>query len=94
MSWSCTNQPIVDTPANQSESITNQFPSYVGTLSTYQGHADMLMRYTGSWVNPHWGLAYHRQDWDVDGRQIPILISNASLQTQEGWDHRQPSPKL
>ncbi len=37
LSWSCTNQPIVDTPANQSESITNQFPSYVGTLSTYQG---------------------------------------------------------
>jgi hypothetical protein len=66
LSWSCINQPIVDTPANQSESITNQFPSYVGTLSTYQGHADMLMRYTGSWVNPHWALAYHRQDWDVD----------------------------
>lgn len=63
----CTIVPYTDPAVTQSEGISLQFPSYVGSLSGYQGHADMMMRYLGSWVNPHWNLAYHRQDWDVDG---------------------------
>lgn len=63
----CTIIPYTDPNTTQSEGIDISFPSYVGTLSTYQGHADMLCRYTGSWVNPHWALAYHKQNWDVDG---------------------------
>jgi hypothetical protein len=71
LSWTCTNIAPTDTNLNESESIAIQFPSSVDTLAGYQGHADMLMRYTGSWVNPHWNIAYHRDDWDVDGASQP-----------------------
>ena len=54
-------------PVTLSESISLAFPTTVGALPTYQGHANPEMRYLGSWVNPHWGLAYFRADWDVDG---------------------------
>ena len=67
----CTLIPITEPNTNQAESIAITFPSFVDTLAGYQGHADMLMRYTGSWVNPHWNLAYHRDDWDVDGASQP-----------------------
>ena len=71
LSWTCTNIAPTDTNLNQSEGIAITFPSSVDTLAGYQGHADMLMRYTGSWVNPHWNIAYHRADWDVDGASQP-----------------------
>lgn len=63
----CTIVPYTDPGVNQLETIGIQFPSYVGTLNTYQGHLDKMMRYLGSWVNPQWALAYHKDNWEVDG---------------------------
>jgi hypothetical protein len=89
--WTCTNVPQTDVGTNQSESINRHFPSYVGSLAGYQGHADMLCRYTGSWVNPHWNIAYHRQDWDVDGAPVDNDLYWSAIKEQYLYNSALPS---
>lgn len=68
ISWVCTNlNNQTDIPLDNGEAISLEFPSYVGTLYSYQGHAEPICRYLGSWVNPHWNLAYHYDNWEVEG---------------------------
>ena len=91
ISWTCTNVPQTDVGVNQSESINRHFPSYVGSLAGYQGHVDMLCRYTGSWVNPHWNLAFHRQDWEVDGSPVDNDLYWSTIKEQYLYNSALPS---
>jgi hypothetical protein len=92
ISWTCTNQAIVDPSVNQQESIGIQFPSYVGSLAGYQGHANLIMRYLGSWVNPHWNLAYHKEDWEVDGSPISNDLYWSTIKEQYLYNAALASP--
>ena len=92
-SISCGEVPAPsDLPINQSETVAIDFPSSVGSSSTYQSHANKEMRYLGSWVNPHWLLAYDRADWDVDGSPTSWVNYWGAIKEQWQYNAALPSP--
>lgn len=65
------SRPEVQDDISQSESVGLSFPATVGTGGGYQSHAVPLARYLATWPNPHWQFFFWREDWEVDGDEVP-----------------------
>ena len=58
--------------SSESESTSLSFPSSVGAMTgNYQTHAVAKLRYLGSWANPFWQLFDWKDDWYLQGVDVP-----------------------
>jgi hypothetical protein len=71
LSWSCTAIYAPHDAIYQTETSSLSFPSYVGSVANYQGHALTVPRYLGTWGAAGWHLYDWREDWELQGSPAP-----------------------